>query len=284
MNKGASYPDSSFDFSMSVSAGSDSIDFGEARIFDDYLNYVASTGDTLHMELWYPWQQSIDFSKVIVLVPAYGERTLSLYPLAIDCIKHGTVVAIVSPRGVDYNESVPSDFAILEYNDVRDAVAAYVKQKHITRPRFAVFGSSIGSIVALNLAARLPEVKAVVLESPMVDPLATSKVLLSGSDERALQVATNRNKNTVDTLLPTYTLSAYRISKPVKVIWGANDKVVPRNERDRFHSLLAQDSSNATFEEIQGAGHVLRYGFPLPGNQARALNDSIIVFLVNSLR
>jgi dienelactone hydrolase len=72
-------------------------------------------------------------------------------------------------------------------------------------------------------------------------------------------------------------------SKPLFIVWGANDKLVTEEERNALRTTIEKKSLPATFEVVPDVGHLLRYGFPLSQQETMKLNDKIISFLVSGI-
>ncbi|MFI5263590.1 MAG: alpha/beta hydrolase [Candidatus Kapaibacterium sp.] len=277
------YPDSSYDFSMATSIKKDTIFFGSSRLNERVLPYRSMKGDSLNIRIWFPGGQHVDSTKLILLVPGFHDEPYELFPLAIASTKRGIITAILSPRSIDVNRKCADDFGINEIQDAEDAFSAYQKTYNLPPLKIAAFGCSLGSVVALNLAVKDARVQVAVCESMMSDPVVTSKKLLSSAESDELQsLISSGGIHTAD-FSPETVIKEFPKEKKLFVDWGEKDKLISPEEQAHLQTLIGQYVPSATFKQIPGIGHVLRYGFPLSQQEALLLNEKIISFLVGSL-
>ena len=71
---------------------------------------------------------------------------------------------------------------------------------------------------------------------------------------------------------------------PLLAIWGSNDKLVSPEDRMQMRDMINSRMPHAETAEIEGAGHSMRYGFPLAQAAATAVNARIADFLETHLR
>jgi pimeloyl-ACP methyl ester carboxylesterase len=282
MTSGTPYSDSSFDFSMLAYIKSDTISFGSSRIFDRTFAYQGSKGDSLNLEVWYPASKRADSSQLLLFIPGFRDQPLELYPLAIAGTQRGFIAAILCPRGADINKNVPFDYGIFQLQDAQDALRAYQKDGNLQQLKVAVFGCSLGSAVALELTVSDDRVRTAALESIMPDLTVTSKKLLNGEEQDSLTTLASKNNININDFNPG-TVIQHPFSKPLFIVWGANDKLVTEEERNALRTTIEKKSLPATFEVVPDVGHLLRYGFPLSQQETMKLNDKIISFLVSGI-
>ncbi len=272
------YPDGSYDFYMSTYMGSDSIPFGGSRIFDSTLGYRATDGDSLYTEMWTPAGHSFDTSAFLVMFPGYGEHTYALYPLGIAATRAGIRVVFMSARGLDLNANVKRNFYLSEVQDAKDALAEYAKESGLTRLKIGTYGYSLGSVFALDLASEDPQVRGAVLESIMMNPLALASHVVKPVDYGTL-MALLKSHPEIRRMSPDSILLNWKKPKPLLLIRGTKDNVIPKSDWDSLAAIAVSHDRNASIRVIDGAPHVMRYGFPLSRKDAIGLNDSIVAFL-----
>jgi dipeptidyl aminopeptidase/acylaminoacyl peptidase len=278
------YPDNSFDYAVTTSLGSDSIPFGTSRINNAVLSYLSKDGDTLHAELWLPAGKRYDTSSLLILIPGYEEHTTALYPFALSATRAGFPVVLISARGLDMNAQIKRDFYFKELQDISDAIDEYAKDEGIKNIKVGAFGYSLGAVLALNLAYRDSRVHAAALESIVMDPISSASKVMKGRDYDTLMELVNAHPEihsfSTGEILPHWVGR----KTPLMFIWGADDNVVLKPERDSITALAQLSIPNVPIEVVPNGGHVMRYGFPLSASQAISLNDSISGFFIKSLR
>jgi dienelactone hydrolase len=283
MYSNKTYPDSSTDFCVTTSMGNDSIAFGPARILFTTLSYKSSNGDSLHTELWLPAGRPFDTSSIILLFPGYGERTYTLYPLAESAARAGIPVAFLSARGLDMNDRVKRDFYFSELQDAKDALAEYALEQKLHTLKVGAFGYSLGAVLALDLAHSDHEVRGAVLESVMMDPIATASRVVKGDDYDTLMNLVTAHPE-IRSWSTQEVLRNWQTSMPLLFVWGSKDDVVPKPDRDSVAALALQHDPQASVNVIDRAPHVMRFGFPMNQKDALALNDSIVSFLKRAMQ
>jgi len=156
-------------------------------------------------------------------------------------IKNGFGVLAISYQGYPGSEGAPSETGLI--NDGKAALDFLLDAGYMPKD-FILFGESLGSGVAVQLAAKI-DVAAVVLESPYSSIAAVAKktywfvpvdLILKDKFDSAKYAA--------------------KISAPVLVFHGTADDVVPFSEGKKLFDLITAPKK---FIEVQGAKHL---GFP----------------------
>ena len=143
-------------------------------------------------------------------------------------------------RGYGASEGKPSEEGL--YADARAAYRWLVDEKGVDPERLILFGNSLGSAVAAELAIGRP-VAGVVLLGPFTDIPSIARHRLSWLPEWYLDWPRPRF-DTVD--------RASRIAAPTLVGAGADDRVIPPGQsREVFEAL----GGPSRWLELPGAGH-----------------------------
>jgi hypothetical protein len=152
-------------------------------------------------------------------------------------VSDGTGLVAVSYRGYGGSSGSPSEAGIL-----RDAEAAYAFAVARYRPeRIAVWGESLGTAVAIALAAEHP-VGRVILESPFTSaadigaaayPFLPVRLLIKDAFRSDLRIG--------------------KVTAPVLVLHGTHDRVVPIAYGERLFAMIRAPKR---FVRLEQAGHV----------------------------
>ncbi|HEX7000192.1 MAG TPA: alpha/beta fold hydrolase [Trueperaceae bacterium] len=165
----------------------------------------------------------------------------------------------------NHDSSDPSDDGLYHYgaSEWEDALAGARELAARGVDRIVLFGISMGGALALEALERwssdLPEVVAVVLDSPLVDPYATFRLgavqaglPLPGPMTRlALLVAGWRTGTNFSDLVQAN--DAAGVAVPVMVVAGAADTTVPIESVDAFVAALRVP---VTYHRLDGVEHV----------------------------
>jgi pimeloyl-ACP methyl ester carboxylesterase len=184
--------------------------------------------------------------------------------------------------GLGYNALLPdlrghgssagryTTFGFLEKDDLANTIAAARDRWGVDPGRLGVHSCSAGSSVALDLAAHVPAVRAVWLESPFADPREMARHYLSASTgipapflSLATGWAVSRAVARVKRDLglghvpgglehtdPVAALS--RVRCPVSLVYGDADRLVPPRFAERLIGALPAGSE---VFRVRGAGH-----------------------------
>jgi len=265
------------------SNGSDTLDLGGGKVREWNVEFQTPLNESIVARVWYPVGHSVDTSKLVVMIPGYGEDPQQLWPLALRTTELGYVTAIISPRGSELNKKVPPGYGIMEMQDAGNLIRAYILRHQLLDIKVAAFGASLGSSSALNLAAQYPAVKGVVVEGLSPDLDKALRMSMSEKDRAEAEAMLRQGGTSTEQISPTKTLARLK-DMPIYMIWGSNDQQVPAADREQLKDAVNQGGGKGHFEEVPGAGHNLRYGFPLSQAQANELNDRIAGYLAAILR
>jgi len=153
-----------------------------------------------------------------------------------DLIADGSGLVALSYRGYGGSSGYPAENGLIE-----DAKAAYAfSVSHYAAERLVLWGESLGSALALTLAAENP-VGCVVLEAPF-----TSAVDVGAQHYWFVPVRLfMKDRFRSD-------LRAGKVIAPVLVVHGENDVVVPITLGERLYGLVRTPKR---FVRVAGAGH-----------------------------
>lgn len=170
-------------------------------------------------------------------------------------IAGGSGLLAVEYRGYPGSTGSPSEHGLLI-----DAEAAYAKVLALGVPaeRIVVVGQSLGSGVAVALAAR-HKVGAVVLDSPFTSALAVASRLYGMFPVRWVMLDPFHSDERIG-----------RVQAPLFIVHGTADPVIPFQFGKALFELANQPK---TFLPVEGAGHLSIY-YVLP--QVRAWIDGVM--------
>jgi hypothetical protein len=199
-----------------------------------------------------------DGEKVIAWhVPPRGDRPVVLYfhgnGGALNLRGHrfarltadGTGLVALSYRGYGGSSGRPSEAGLM-----RDAEAAYAfATARYPAGRLAVYGESLGTGVAVALAAERP-VDKVILESPFTSAVAIGAAVYPFLPVRLMM----KDRFASDERIG-------KITAPILVMHGARDNVVPISYGERLYSLITAPKKFVRFDQ-GGHSDLDSYGAP----------------------
>ena len=206
----------------------------------------------------------------IVFLHGKGGHSSEWQPDARRALELGYNVLIPDLRGHGASGGRYMTFGFLEKDDLSNAIEAARKLWDIDPSRIGLHSCSAGSAVALELAAHLPGVRAIWLESPFADPREMARHYLaaaSGIPSPLLSLTTRwavartlaRVKRDLGFeggpggLERADPLSAMaRIRCPVSLVYGGADRLIPPRFVERLIDALPPGSE---VFRAQGAGH-----------------------------
>ncbi len=216
------------------------IDETPADVGLDYEDVYLTTSDGVRLHAWY--------------VPGKGERTLLLlhgnagnighrvYNVMMTVNQLGVDVLIPDYRGYGRSEGTPTEQGT--YLDGEAALSYLTVERGIEPTDLVLFGRSLGSAVAVELATR-HSFHAVVLESPLTSVEEFARLhypALSGVAATDAAVRTQYDS-----------LSKIgRVTSPLMILHGDVDDIVPFEMGER---LFAAAGEPKHFYRIEGAGH-----------------------------
>jgi pimeloyl-ACP methyl ester carboxylesterase len=277
-----SSPDGSTMLSVSTWSGSDSISFGSARVREENFVAVGDGGDSITARVWYPGG-AVDGKSLVVLIPDFDETTFSLAPLALETVRLGLPTMMLSYRGSELNPGLGPTYGVREVDDVSSAIMAFQRSHRAESVRVGIFGASLGGVVALNAARRDRSIQSVVAEGVMPSLEEASQAVLSSDQYASAASLLAARGESMQSYSPSVMLPYVR-PIPILMIWGKEDPLVSPDQRMVMKDAMRARVATSMVAEIPGAGHNLRYGFPLTASDARALNERIAKFLAEALR
>lgn len=129
----------------------------------EYEEVALTTEDGLTLRGWFlPGTNGA----AIILQHGYGASRQGMLPEAAMLHKHGYSVLLFDWRGHGESEGDMVTFGVHEIRDVQAAVDWLSSRPEVDAERIGAAGESMGAAALLYAAARIPELKAVVAESP----------------------------------------------------------------------------------------------------------------------
>ncbi len=223
------------------------------------ISVVAADGVKLAGS-WYPTTGLEPTGRTVILLHGFAESPGNLQGQRVASLNaHGWNAAVLDLRGYGRSEGPFASFGGRESGDVRawlGALADRLGPSLVLEP--VLWGRSMGAAIALRAAAEGSAVKALVLESLMVDLDEAVAVWLR---KRRLpfprplaRLITRRAGRLAGVSLtrPRALELAPRVSCPVLIIHGGDDTLVTEPEVRR---LAAAFPNEPRFIEVPGAGH-----------------------------
>lgn len=196
------------------------------------------TDDDLRLEGWFVGPQAVPTGQTVIVFNGNAGNRADRAPLAAALARAGHAVLLFDYRGYGGNPGLPSESGLLR--DARAALQAVLGRDDVDPDRVVYFGESIGTGVAVQLAAERPP-HALILRSPF-----TSLVDVGRHHYPILPVAW---------LLRDRFASIDRITRvgaPLLVIAGTDDAIVPFEESEALYDAALEPKWLAT---IEGADH-----------------------------
>lgn len=207
----------------------------------DYQAEVISyrTADDLKLTSWY---RSARDNKPVVVMFHGNAGNISHRIRKLDYFADkGYGFFLAEYRGYGGNEGNPSEDGF--YNDARAALNWLIQKRGVDENRVVLYGESIGSGVAMQMALEYKQVKAVVLQAPFTsarDMAAESYPFIKPFAFLTLDAYDNLSK-------------AAHVTMPVLVLHGDTDGVVPVEQGRKLYSALA--SPKKELKILNGGGH-----------------------------
>lgn len=160
-------------------------------------------------------------------------------------LERGYGFLLVGYRGYSGNPGSPSEENF--YQDGRSAIKALGVQG-VGYDRIILYGESIGTGVATQMATELPQAKALILEAPFTSTIDIAKRFYWYLPVEKMLSDKFRNDRKVGTL-----------KMPILILHGTRDFTIPDSYGKKLFSYVT--SANKKFVELQGAGHGNVYDF-----------------------
>jgi pimeloyl-ACP methyl ester carboxylesterase len=209
---------------------------------------------------WYPAAGLEPTGRTVILLHGFAEPPENLQAMRVAALNaHGWNAAVLDLRGYGHSEGPFASFGGRESGDVRAWLSALADR---LGPALALepmlWGRSMGAAIALRAAAEGSVVKALVLESPMVDLdeavavwLRKRRVPFPRPLARLLTRRAGRLAG-VSLTRPRALELARQVSCPVLIIHGSDDTLVTGRE---VRKLAAAFPNEPRIIEVPGAGH-----------------------------
>jgi uncharacterized protein len=206
-----------------------------------FLN--TTTDDHITLRGWY--KAPANASKpIIIFFHSDAANIESRIYKAQEFIKAGYGFLLAEYRGYGGNPGIPSEENL--YIDARSYID-WVGLQGIPPRRIVLYGESLGTGVAVPMAAEHPNLKALVLEAPYTQLISVDVPEFIWMPP--WWIAHNEFDNEA---------KIERVRIPLLVLFGDNDSVVPNEQGRRLYELAKTDKS---LEVIAGGGHADLYKF-----------------------
>ena len=210
--------------------------------------------------LWHPAEGAEPTGRTVILLHGFAEPPGSVQaPRAAFLNRQGWNAAAVDLRGYGRSDGPFASFGGREAGDVRrwiDGLAELLGPTHPIEP--VLWGRSMGAAIAIRAAAEDQRIKALVLESPMVDLDAAMAVWFRKRrfpfPSLLARLVTRRAGRIAGVSLtrPGPLDLAPLVRCPVLIVHGAEDTLVTADEARR---LAVAFPSPPGFVEVPSAGH-----------------------------
>ncbi len=222
------------------------------------ISTVASDGARL-AGLWHPANSDEQTGRIALLLHGFAEAADALQAQRVDALnRDGWNVAALDLRGYGRSDGPFASFGGREAGDTRTWLDTLTDRVGPKRLEPVLWGRSMGAAIALRAAAEDPRIKALVLESPMIDldeamavwfrkrrfpfPLLLARLVT----RRASKIAG------VSLTRPQPLELAPRVRCPVLIVHGSADNLVTSEQARRLAGALP---TPPRFIEVPEAGH-----------------------------
>ena len=191
----------------------------------------------------------------LLVVHGHGSHARHMIRMARQLAARGFTVALVSMPGYGQSSGPPELMGPRSVAAAEGVLDVLERTAAADSTRIAAWGISRGATVAAELAARRPDLKAVVLQSGIYDLWAAYRgTLLEGFRETIVAEA-GRDSAAWRDRSPL--LQASRISAPVLVLHGELDRNVPAAQAHALVAALEQHGTPVESHFSPGAGHLI---------------------------
>lgn len=198
---------------------------------------TVTTDDGLNLFGWYKEPSQLE-KPTIVWFHGNASNVGWTSTRAIPFIKQGYGVLLVEYRGYASNPGHPSESGL--YQDGR-AFIKFLLHKNVPQSSIVLYGESIGSGVAVQMATEYPSMRALVLEAPFTSALDMAKA------RYPFMPVDMMLKDRYDNLA-----KIKDIKMPLVLAHGDKDKIIPYNFGQALYDAAPEPKSMIT---IQGGGH-----------------------------
>lgn len=260
--------------------------FGTNRVLEFVINYKNLDNDSCLFRIWYPTNKVVDTSKLVVLISGYDESSLTLAPIALETTKLGLITAFIPLRGnrEDLMGHLNPTYGLKEPIDVKFALDAFMTIHNLKTLNAVIYGVSLGGVIAVEVTKIDPRIKGLCVEGLPFDIELSAKRMLQGNVFSLIYSKFKNFQKDFYFLSPARNLSNLRKEVPIFALWGTNDKIVTKSERDSLKYIIKTHFDSFKFLDVEGGGHIFRLGFPLSQDSAIELNRNIALFLLEVLK
>jgi fermentation-respiration switch protein FrsA (DUF1100 family) len=208
-----------------------------------------STEDDLHLEGWFVHPAGPPTGQTVIVFNGNAGNRAYRAPLAAALARAGHAVLLFDYRGYGGNPGLPSERGLAR--DARAALQALLSRPDVDPARIVYFGESIGTAVAVRLAAERPP-HALILRSPF-----TSLVDVGRHHYPFLPVQwmLRDRFHTIDRITA--------VRAPLLVVAGTDDHIVPHEMSEALYAAAAEPKWLATIEGADHNDEVLLAGRPV---------------------
>ena len=213
------------------------------HMFKPFRPFSYRTPDNIKLRgMWHPPRE--DKPTIIYFHGNAGHLGNRLFKAKL-FIARGYGIALVGYHGYDGNPGFPSEENL--YNDARAAIAA-INNKGIAQKEIILYGESLGTGIATQMATEMPNIRALILEAPYtsIPDVAQQRYwffpvhgLIKDRFESAKKIGA--------------------LKMPILVIHGTRDITVPYKYGRKLFSLITTEKKE--FVSLDGAGHSNLYDF-----------------------
>lgn len=201
-------------------------------------------------------------TEAVILVHGIGGSRGALLPLAADLHARGYSLCLFDLRAQGQSGGTTSTLGAKEVRDVAAALAFLREQPGVDPGKIGIYGQSLGGVTALLATAKMPELRAVVADSPF----ASARWLVHNQFRRVvnlpswlgplvLRFGAWQAGISANELAPLDTIS--RISpRPLLLIQGDTDRLI---DIENAHLLYDAAGEPKTLWKLPAVGHIGGY-------------------------
>lgn len=239
----------------------------EAYGIDTLEQITLKTADGLRLQAYYmpaKKEEGAEDNGTIVLF--HGNAGNISHRMNKAAIYHlfGAGVLLVEYRGYGGNNGTPTEDGL--YADGRAAMDFLTKQKNIPPEKIALYGESLGSGVAVQMATEY-DAAALILETPFSSAAAVASAIYPFIPASLLL------KDRYDNIAKIQQIR----HMPVLIIHGTADGVVPFSEGKKLFEAATEPKK---FVTIEGGNHNNLYDFPATATSISALLQQQNIFRI----
>lgn len=190
----------------------------------------------------------------LLMVHGEGNHARRLLPLAWHLANRGVTVMLVSQPGYGLSEGAPDFAGPSTIRALELALDRLRRHAAVDSNRIAVWGISRGATAAALLAARRPDLAAVILQSGIYDPRTAAR---DTQDDSLRRVLADEAGGPGGWKRRSALQAASRIRPPVLFLHGEADPFAPSNQAVDLAAKLRVAGREVELSLIPGAGHAL---------------------------